>query len=99
MTPVQTRLSFEYKLHKEGLTSVAVKCGENTTTKMVVSASCSTSSLKFKLYLTTSAVKVRERPKDRLEMARASVPSNSIGFLPIWSDMRLQNMTVTRDAS
>ena len=65
--------------------------------KMVVSATCP--GLEFKHYLTTSAEKVRERPKDRLEKARASVPSNNIGFLPIWSDMRLQNMTVTRDAS
>jgi hypothetical protein len=84
--------------YKEALTSVAVKCGENTTTKNGgVSPTCF--GLEFKHYLTTSAVKVRERPKDRLEMARAIVPSNSIGFLPIWSDMRLQNMTVTRDAS
>jgi hypothetical protein len=82
---------------KEALTSVAVKCGENTATKTVVSVTCS--DLKLKYYLTTSAEKVRERPKDRLEMARAIVPSKSIGFLPIWSDMRLQNMTVTRDAS
>ena len=55
--------------------------------------------LKSKYYLTTSAQKVRERPTDRLEIARASVPRKSIGFLPTWSDMRLQNMTVTRAAS
>ena len=55
--------------------------------------------LGFKYYLTVNAQKVRERPRDKLEMARDSIPSNSIGFLPIWSDMRLQNMTVTRAAS
>ena len=57
------------------------------------------SGLEIMHYLITSAEKVRERPKDRLEMARAVVPRSSIGFLPIWSDKRLQNMTVTRDAS
>jgi hypothetical protein len=84
--------------YKGALTSVAVECSENTTTKN----GCVSDMFWFRiqaLYLTTSAEKVRERPKDRLEMARANVPSNSIGFLPIWSDMRLQNMTVTRDAS
>jgi hypothetical protein len=50
-------------------------------------------------YLTTSAQKVPERPTDTLEMAKASIPRNSIGFLPMWSDMRLQNMTVARAAS
>lgn len=96
ITPIQTRLLLNVN-YKKALTSVAVKCGENTTTKVVVSIT--RSALEFKHYLTTSAQKVRERPKDRLDMARASVPSNNIGFLPIWSDIRLQNMTVTSDAS
>jgi hypothetical protein len=55
--------------------------------------------LEFRYYLTTSIQKVCERPIDTLEMARASIPRNSIGFLPILSDMQLQNMTVTRAAS
>ena len=57
------------------------------------------SGLGFKYYLTVNPQKVRERPRDRLETARDSVPSNSIGFLPMWSDMRLQNMTVARAAN
>jgi hypothetical protein len=49
---------------------------------MMILVACSGSEFRY-YYLTTNAEKVRERPKDRLEIARARVPSNNIGFLPI----------------
>ena len=94
-----TRLSYQIQDYYEVPAFVAVKSRENnTTTKMVVSVE-RVLVQDSKYYLTTSAQNVRERPKDRLEIVKANIPSNSIGFLPTWSDMRLQNMTVVRDVS
>ena len=50
-------------------------------------------------YLTISPQNVREKPKDILEMARTTIPSESTGFLPMRSDIRPQNIIVARDAS
>ena len=52
-----------------------------------------------KYYLTISPQNVREKPKDILEMARTTIPSESTGFLPMRSDIRPQNIIVARDAS
>ena len=94
-----TRLSYQIQDYYEVLAFVTVKSGENnTTTKMVVSVE-RVLVQNSKYYLITTAQNVLERPKHRLEITRASIPSNSIGFLPMWSDMRLQNMTVVRDTS